>query len=67
MGLAERLLKTLRDIASNPDQSKLDLKAAEQLCNMRLVEAGDDTDYPITARGEEFLTMIIDRDQVANR
>lgn len=55
MELSQRLIKTLRDIDDMADRSQIDLKAAEQLCNMKLVRADHGTDYRITAKGREVL------------
>jgi uncharacterized protein YjhX (UPF0386 family) len=55
MELSERLMKTLRDIDDMAEPSQIDRKAAEQLCNMKLVQAEHGTDYRITTRGREIL------------
>jgi hypothetical protein len=55
MELSERLIKTLRDIDDGANPNEIDLKAAEQLCIMKLLEADRGTNYRITAKGREVL------------
>ena len=57
MDLTERLLKTLRDIDRR--MSQIDLKAAEQLYAMRLVDAPNGTNYQLTSKGLQILAKNI--------
>ena len=57
MDLTERLLKTLRDIDSRVIQ--IDLRAAEQLYAMRLVDAANGTNYRLTPKGLQILAKSI--------
>jgi|RhiMetdeSRZDD1v2_1073273.scaffolds.fasta_scaffold11300_12 hypothetical protein len=55
MDLAEHLLKTLQDIDELVDLAQINLRHAEQLYILKLVEAPNGTDYQITAKGREVL------------
>jgi uncharacterized protein YjhX (UPF0386 family) len=55
MALTDRLIETLRAICDSAHHAQIHLRDAEQLCNLRLVEADGGTNYRITAKGREVL------------